>query len=74
MNKTRLRKIIVTAVIVIAVLVYDISPLDIIPDIAAGIGQLDDIGVTAAGIIGVIANLLISKSNKGAGDFKDIID
>lgn len=74
MDKTRLRKIIVTAVIVIAVLVYDISPLDIIPDIAAGIGQLDDIGVTAAGIIGVIANLLIGKSNKGAGDFKDIID
>ena len=74
MDKTRLRKIIVTAVIVIAVLVYDISPLDIIPDIAAGIGQLDDIGVTAAWIIGVIANLLIGKSNKGAEGFKDIID
>ncbi len=74
MDKTKLRKIIVTVVIVVVVLAYDISPLDIIPDLAAGIGQLDDIGFTAAGILGIIANLLIGKSNKGAGEFKDIID
>lgn len=36
-------------------LLYVISPLDFIPDVAIGIGQLDDIGVLLAGIEGFIA-------------------
>jgi uncharacterized membrane protein YkvA (DUF1232 family) len=42
------------AIPAIAVL-YVISPLDFIPDIAIGLGQLDDIGVLLAGIEGFIA-------------------
>ncbi len=34
---------------------YVISPLDFIPDIAVGLGQLDDIGILLAGIEGFIA-------------------
>ena len=36
-------------------LLYVISPLDFIPDVAIGLGQLDDIGVILAGIEGFIA-------------------
>lgn len=35
MDKSKLRKIIVTILIVAVVLGYDISPLDIIPDVMA---------------------------------------
>lgn len=42
------------AIPAIAVL-YVISPLDFIPDVAIGFGQLDDIGVLLAGIEGFIA-------------------
>ncbi len=34
---------------------YVVSPLDLIPDIAIGLGQLDDIGILLAGIEGFIA-------------------
>ncbi len=36
-------------------LLYVISPLDFIPDLALGLGQLDDIGVILASIEGFIA-------------------
>lgn len=36
-------------------LLYVVSPLDFIPDVAIGLGQLDDIGVILAGIEGFIA-------------------
>lgn len=36
-------------------LLYVLSPLDFIPDIAVGLGQLDDIGILLAGIEGFIA-------------------
>jgi uncharacterized membrane protein YkvA (DUF1232 family) len=42
-------------VIPAAAMLYVISPLDFIPDIAIGIGQLDDIGILLAGIEGFIA-------------------
>ncbi len=36
-------------------LLYVISPLDFIPDLALGLGQLDDIGIILASIEGFIA-------------------
>jgi uncharacterized membrane protein YkvA (DUF1232 family) len=42
-------------VIPAAALLYVVSPLDFIPDIAVGLGQLDDIGILLAGIEGFIA-------------------
>jgi uncharacterized membrane protein YkvA (DUF1232 family) len=42
-------------VIPAAALLYVISPLDFIPDVAIGLGQLDDIGILLAGIEGFIA-------------------
>jgi uncharacterized membrane protein YkvA (DUF1232 family) len=36
-------------------LLYVVSPLDFIPDIAIGLGQLDDIGILLAGIEGFIS-------------------
>lgn len=62
MDKTKLRKIIVGVLMVVVVLGYDISPIDIIPDIVVGVGQIDDIIVTALGIIGTISNFMIGKS------------
>ncbi len=34
---------------------YVLSPLDFIPDVAIGLGQLDDIGIVLAGVEGFIA-------------------
>lgn len=72
MEKSKLRKIIVTILIVAVVLGYDISPLDIIPDVMAGVGQLDDVIITALGAIGVLANLLIGKKPNDNADFREI--
>lgn len=72
MEKSKLRKIIVTILIVAVVLGYDISPLDIIPDVMAGVGQLDDVVITALGAIGVLANLLIGKKPNNKADFREI--
>ncbi|MBQ8246908.1 MAG: DUF1232 domain-containing protein [Lachnospiraceae bacterium] len=72
MEKSKLRKIIVTILIVAVVLGYDISPLDIIPDVMAGVGQLDDVIITVLGAIGVLANLLIGKKPNDNADFREI--
>ena len=72
MEKSKLRKIIVTILIIAVVLGYDISPLDIIPDVMAGVGQLDDVVITALGAIGVLANLLIGKKTNDRADFREI--
>ncbi len=72
MEKSKLRKIIVTILIIAVVLGYDISPLDIIPDVMAGVGQLDDVVITALGAIGVLANLLIGKKANDKADFREI--
>ncbi|MBE5886247.1 MAG: DUF1232 domain-containing protein [Lachnospiraceae bacterium] len=72
MEKSKLRKIIVTILIIAVVLGYDISPLDIIPDVMAGVGQLDDVVITALGAIGVLANLLIGKKPNDKADFREI--
>jgi len=42
-------------VIPIVSALYVLSPLDFIPDIALGLGQLDDIGIVLAGVEGFIA-------------------
>ena len=42
-------------VIPVVAALYVISPLDLIPDFAIGIGQLDDIGILLAGVEGFIA-------------------
>lgn len=36
--------------VAIAPLIYVISPIDIIPDVFLGLGQLDDIGIVLAGM------------------------
>lgn len=72
MEKSKLRKIIVTILIIAVVLGYDISPLDIIPDVMAGVGQLDDVIITTLGAIGVLANLLIGKKPNDNADFREI--
>ena len=72
MNKTKVRKIIVTILIVAVVLGYDISPLDVIPDVMAGVGQLDDITITAIGAIGVAMNWLLGKKNNDNADFREL--
>ncbi len=72
MNKTKVRKIIVTILIVAVVLGYDISPLDVIPDVMAGVGQLDDIAITAIGAIGVAMNWLLGKKSNDNADFREL--
>lgn len=72
MDKSKLRKIIVTILIVAVVLGYDISPLDIIPDVMAGVGQLDDLLITGAGIIGLVTNWLTGKKSNDNADFREI--
>jgi uncharacterized membrane protein YkvA (DUF1232 family) len=42
-------------VIPAAAVLYVLSPLDFIPDIAVGLGQLDDIGILLVGLEGFIA-------------------
>ncbi len=72
MEKSKLRKIIVTILIVAVVLGYDISPLDVIPDVMAGVGQLDDIVITAIGAIGVAMNWLLGKKSNDNADFREL--
>lgn len=72
MNKTKVRKIIVTILIVAVVLGYDISPLDVIPDVMAGVGQLDDIAITAIGAIGVAMNWLLGKKKSDHAEFREL--
>ena len=72
MDKSKLRKIIVTVLIVAVVLGYDISPLDIIPDVMAGVGQLDDLLITGAGIIVLVTNWLTGKKSNDNADFREI--
>lgn len=72
MDKSKLRKIIVTILIVAVILGYDISPLDIIPDVMVGVGQLDDILITGAGIIGLVTNWLTGKKSNDNADFREI--
>ena len=72
MDKTKVRKIIVTILIIAVVLGYDISPLDIVPDVMAGVGQLDDLLITGAGIVGLIANWVSGKKNNDNADFREL--
>ena len=72
MDKTRLRKIIVTILIVAVVLGYDISPLDIVPDVMVGVGQLDDIAISAIGAVGVALNWILGKKNNDTADFREL--
>lgn len=72
MDKTKLRKIIVTVLIVAVVLGYDISPLDIVPDVMVGVGQLDDIAVSVLGAVGVALNWILGKKNNDTVDFKEL--
>lgn len=72
MDKSKVRKIIVTILIVAVVLGYDISPLDVIPDVMAGVGQLDDIVITAIGAIGVAMNWLLGKKSNDNADFREL--
>ena len=74
MDKTKLRKIIVTVLIVAVVLGYDISPLDIVPDVMVGVGQLDDIALTLIGGVGIAMNWLLGKKNENDdnADFREI--
>ena len=50
-NNTR-NKIFATIIILIA-LIYDISPVDFVPDIAPFIGWIDDIVITLISVINV---------------------
>lgn len=61
MDKTRIRKIIVGVIIAVVVLVYCINPFDLIPDVAVGAGQMDDIGIAILGVIGEVINIVIGK-------------
>lgn len=72
MDKTKLRKIIVTVLIVAVVLGYDISPLDIVPDVMVGVGQLDDIAVSVLGAVGVALNWILGKKNNDTVEFKEL--
>ena len=37
---------ILAIIIIVAAIIYDINPVDLIPDIAIGVGQIDDIAAT----------------------------
>lgn len=55
------KKALIIGLIVTGVLAYNILPIDILPDFIAGIGQIDDIGLTLAGVLGIIGTLLAKK-------------
>lgn len=59
MDKTKIRKIIVLVVILLGVVGYVVWPFDVIPDVAVGAGQIDDVAVVVLGIIGAIINARI---------------
>lgn len=60
MNK---KGLIIIGIILLAV-AYIISPVDIIPDILAGFGQLDDLIVALAGTAGIIAALISNSDSE----------
>lgn len=72
MDKAKVRKIIIAVLIVAVVLGYDISPLDIVPDVMAGVGQLDDLVITVLGAIGVIVNFLVEKKANDNAEFREV--
>lgn len=37
---------VLAVMIIVAAIIYDISPIDFIPDVAIGVGQIDDIAAT----------------------------
>jgi len=55
------KKALLIGLIVTGVLAYNILPIDILPDFIAGIGQVDDIGITLAGVLGIIGTLIANK-------------
>lgn len=78
MNK---KKVLIIVLLVIMVFAYDLIPIDIIPDILAGFGQIDDVGITLAGIAGIIATILSGKkameeqntdANGAEGSFREL--
>ncbi len=74
-DKTRMRKIIVTIIIVALVVGYGILPIDAIPDALLGLGQLDDGGVLVLGIVGELINLFTGNrkvEDNGEGSFKEM--
>lgn len=78
MNK---KKILIIVLIIGMVLFYDLIPVDLIPDLLAGVGQIDDVGITLAGIAGVLATILSGRkknmeehanANNPEGSYREI--
>lgn len=64
MNK---KGLIILGIILIA-FAYILFPVDIIPDVVAGFGQLDDLLVALAGTAGIIATLLSNNDKESVSD------
>ena len=64
MEKTKVIRIIVGIIIAVAVLGYAIFPFDVIPDMAIGAGQIDDIVVAVLGTIGEVVNIVVGKTRE----------
>lgn len=64
MEKTKVIRIIVGIIIAVAVLGYAIFPFDVIPDMAIGAGQIDDIVVAVLGTIGEVINIVVGKTRE----------
>lgn len=57
------KKGLIITFIILFVLAYLISPVDFIPDVVAGLGQIDDLLVILAGLSGVIGTFLYDKES-----------
>lgn len=73
MDKTKFG--LIAGICLIAAVVYFVIPVDMIPDLIAGIGWLDDILVSLLGLAGIAVNLLwafgilpVPGENYGNGD------